>query len=222
MMTVDRFNRTPTKSQRSFDGRQNIKAAALQQRSLETTSSVRISDGKPNKASVALKEQYDAIMPSQQTPALTSDLLEISKPTTIDSPEIRAGRAPLIRLSPSDMPTKRYKTLKQWIGEITEVHGNSIWATLADESNENQIYEIVELLLEEFPHADHDLIVPGSTFYWSIGFEITRGGTEKRMSEIRMRRHPKWSKLGIESIEIRAAQLMERINQNAANTTQGQ
>jgi hypothetical protein len=119
--------------------------------------------------------------------------------------------SPLIRLPPGSLPLESVRVLQQWEGVVTEVADDSFFADLQDLNDSAEPIEVVELPFEEVPKDDRPLLQEGAVFYWSIGYETTAGGTLRRMSEIRLRRTPRWTKRAHRQAEQRAEELLERL-----------
>jgi hypothetical protein len=133
--------------------------------------------------------------------------------------ESQLEEAPLFRAPDAPLVPRRFMVLKAWIGEITEVTKDSVWAALAEQDVPGRYVEVVEIPFEEFAPADMPLVELGATFYWTIGYDKTPGGTLKRTSEVRMRRMPTWSKARVESIRAKASQLLELLSDDGENHT---
>ena len=118
-------------------------------------------------------------------------------------------QSPLVRLPPGSLPTLRVTVLQQWEGVVTEVGDETFFAELDDLTDSSRPIEIVELSLDEIAVEDRPLVKNGACFYWSIGYETSPGGTIRRVSEIRLKRVPKWSRRSIEALEREAESLFE-------------
>jgi hypothetical protein len=134
-----------------------------------------------------------------------------SSPDSSETSRIRKVRlaSPLIRLPSGTLPKERVRVLQQWEGVVTEVTGDSFFADLQDLGDSSQPLEIVEIPIEEVSEDDRPLLVEGAIFYWSLGYETSAGGQLRRMSEIRMRRTPRWTKRAIQQVMNRAEKLFE-------------
>ena len=64
-------------------------------------------------------------------------------------------------------------------------------ASIFDLTDENRPMESAVFLLEDISPDDHALVVPGAVFYWFIGYEKSRLGQVRRVSQIRFRRLPR-------------------------------
>ena len=88
-------------------------------------------------------------------------------------------------------------------GEVVAIYPeeNVFWSRLSDKTSKHPD-EDVELSFSEVPFDDHNLIVPGALFSWTI-YRETRDKQVRRVSEIRFRRGIAFSKgsvaLAIES-----------------------
>ncbi|NBB94926.1 MAG: hypothetical protein GVY16_04210 [Planctomycetes bacterium] len=133
---------------------------------------------------------------------------EPSEPVRVD---------PLVRLSPTHSPMRRFEMLQQWEGVVTEVSEESAWCRLIDLTRPESEEEVAEIPLAEIPDPDLPICKPGSVFYWSIGFERSRGGQIRRVSEIRLRRTAKWSRRAIASMHTEAEGLARKLLQRGDN-----
>ena len=134
-----------------------------------------------------------------------------SSPDSGETSRVRKPRLvlPLIRLPAGTLPRERVRVLQQWEGVVTVVTGDSFFADLQGLGDSSQPLEVVEIPIEEVSEDDRPLLVEGAIFYWSIGHEISAGGQLRRMSEIRMRRTPRWTKRAIQQVMKRAEELFE-------------
>lgn len=126
---------------------------------------------------------------------------------------------PLVRLTSSRTTQRLFDVLQQWEGFVSEMTEDSVWASLVDLTDRTNSEEIVELPIKEFPCADRSILKPGSVFYWIIGREWSPGGQMRRVSEIRVRRTPQWSKHSVEVLHIKAKKLMDQFIDNAENAS---
>ncbi len=122
---------------------------------------------------------------------------------------------PLIRLLPGQPPQRRFNVLQKWEGIVDEITSDSVWAVIADLTDLSAPLESVELPLAEIPEADHELLAPGSVFYWHIGYEQNPGGQVSRVSEIRMYRSRQWTQRMLDALAERAAHLQRRFGGDA-------
>ena len=104
--------------------------------------------------------------------------------------------------------------LQQWEGVVTRVEGDGFEAELHDLTDSSNPPEFAELPLAEISEADKPLLMPGCVFYWIIGYETRSGGQITRVSEIRVRRMPRWSKKSLETVKEKGRELFKRFAQH--------
>ena len=99
-----------------------------------------------------------------------------------------------------------FPALQEWEGHVVEVLGSKFTARLIDiTSNSKLLEEEADFPVEDVSESDRDLLRPGAIFRWSIGYQRTRGGTRKRVSQVVFRRLPQWTE--------------HELRENAAKTT---
>ncbi|MCP5274914.1 MAG: hypothetical protein H6936_08715 [Burkholderiales bacterium] len=91
-------------------------------------------------------------------------------------------------------PVINFTMLQQWEGRVISVSKDSFVAIISNRTDSQKPQEEIEIELNEIPHDDTNLIRPGAFFYWSIGYEDGPGIPRQRVSRIRFRRLPKWTK----------------------------
>ena len=124
------------------------------------------------------------------------DAIPLPRPVVITLPQIR----PVV---------DTFETLQLWEGTIIGVRGTEFTATLADLTNPKLPEETAVFDLDELSDFDLPLAKPGAVFWWNIGYQITRGGTRRKQSQIRMRRMP-WTKRELEKAKAKAREFMQR------------
>jgi hypothetical protein len=112
---------------------------------------------------------------------------------------VRLGRVP----SPP-LPQHRFMVLQKWEGTVSTVGGDEFVAVIRDLTDRSRPDEEAAFPIEEVPEADRNLMAPGAVFYWNVGYELTAFGQRKRVSAIRFRRLPAWTRSEIESVQRRA------------------
>ena len=134
-----------------------------------------------------------------------------NSPDSCETSRVRKPRlaSPLIRLPAGTLPREKIRVLQKWEGVVTEITEDSVFADLQDLSELSLPIEVVEIPIEEISEDDRHLLIEGAVFYWSIGYETSAGGQLRRMSEIRLRRTPRWTKRAIQQIRKRAEELFE-------------
>jgi hypothetical protein len=118
-------------------------------------------------------------------------------------PEVLASIARSQLVSPS---RSRFELLQQWEGTVVAVGEDSFEVTLKDLTTQSNPEESAELLLEDVGEGDRQLLEPGAVFYWSVGYEDTPRGRERK-SIIRFRRLPGWGKQQLMAVRNRTAEL---------------
>jgi hypothetical protein len=79
--------------------------------------------------------------------------------------------------------------LASWDGVITEVTEETFSARVTQLATEGP-EEFAEFPLSDISPGDASLVRPGGLFYWTVGYETTKRGRIRRISEIRLRRLP--------------------------------
>lgn len=127
--------------------------------------------------------------------------------------------SPLVRAPHIQPPRRRFRLLQHWECVVSEVTRDSVWADIVDLTVRSRLDEVVELPLDDFVEADRHLLGEGSVFYWTIGYEQSEGGQVRRVSEVRVRRTPKWTAHAIKRLEAKAQAMLERFGGHAQNDT---
>ncbi len=99
--------------------------------------------------------------------------------------------------------TGRAISLQKWQGIVTQIFKDSFYSDLINLTHEG-FDEETEFSIEEVSPEDQSLIEVGAIFYWSIGYHHSYSGQRTRMSQIRFKRMPNWSKKAIEMAEKKA------------------
>jgi hypothetical protein len=145
---------------------------------------------------------FDFILPS--SPVSNKALRRSSSSTaqdanTLNLDERKMKESKLIKLRGQEGPVRQFKVLQQFEGKVTEVYeGDTFRADLIDLTDSTREQESAEFSLDDIHPADRNLVTPGSVFYWIMGFETTPSDY-KRVSEIRLRRSPRWSEYDIDT-----------------------
>lgn len=155
-----------------------------------------------------------------QQPILVNDAVLVGPvaervaPSTVGDAE--QGQRHLRALEPSVVPVPqlkigadRFDLRQQWEGTVQTVEGEDIVAVLRDLTEPARPDEEVTIGIDEVSPDDRALVSPGAIFYWSIGYRTSRFGQVERVSAIRFRRLPAWSKRDIRRIEERTRELMD-------------
>lgn len=81
----------------------------------------------------------------------------------------------------------------RWEGEVEQVNGREFRARLTPSRNGHPAsddVEFTEFSFDEITPADHELIVPGALFYWTLARKTNEAGTLTNESLVRFRRIP--------------------------------
>jgi hypothetical protein len=111
----------------------------------------------------------------------------------------------------SARPREILIALQSWEGDVLDVDDTSFVARLTDVAGEHQDEE-VKLLRDELSDFDLELLEPGAIFYWTIGYRQRVRGSRERVSRIRLRRVPAWSKYQLGEAQERAAALARELD----------
>jgi hypothetical protein len=132
------------------------------------------------------------------------------------------GIPDVVQLKPQAVSGKTRKAvLQQWEGTVREVRGGEFVADIFDLTNSSNPREEVVLPVDEVSPSDVPLLEPGAVFYWHISYETSQGGQRTRVSEIRFRRWPPWTRGELRVIEKEATALMEQLSQPDAQSACG-
>jgi hypothetical protein len=130
--------------------------------------------------------------------AVTAPALVLPTPYELEARQLRA----LEVLTP----------LQEWEGVVLEVSVEGFLARISDASGDHEDEE-VELSSEEVSEIDRPLVEPGAIFYWTIGYRQRLPiGTRERVSRLRFRRLPAWTKRELEEARDRAAELARELD----------
>jgi hypothetical protein len=135
-----------------------------------------------------------------------------STEASTDVPRVR----PFVRISLPPTPERRFKVLQQWEGVVTETTDDSFWTDITDLTHPSNAPEVAEIPLSEISKADQSLVKEGGIFYWVIGYESTKGGQLRRVSEIRFRRFPAWTQRDLDIIKSRAKTTLRELDTHAS------
>ncbi len=142
--------------------------------------------------------------------------------STITSTYVRNGRPPtdleanprIPRLahlipppSPAEAPREAIIPLQEWEGVVLQVSAETFVARVVDQTGDHPEEEI-ELPKDDLSPFEIDLLEEGAVFYWTIGYRqrLPRGQRE-RISRIRLRRLPAWSRAELAAARSRAEAL---------------
>lgn len=121
-----------------------------------------------------------------------------------DGPSVTAK---VSRLPARPRPTHRFAVLQKWEGTVSAIAEGEFVAVIRDLTIPSLPEEEATFSMEEVSEADRSLLALGAVFYWSIGYELTLSGNRQRVSLIRLRRLPAWTRREIEDVRRDAEKL---------------
>lgn len=149
-----------------------------------------------------------AVSSAVKTPrGLGSGIQDLERGT--EDLELNPAPALVDRIASSAFSTSsptRFDLRQQWEGTIVDVGADSFTVTLKDLTDPSNSEESAELFLEDIGESDRDLVEPGAVFYWSVGYEDTSRGRERK-SIIRFRRLPGWSRQEMDAVKAKTDEL---------------
>ncbi len=171
---------------------------AIQKETLDTV--------EPQETSVYLPvddTRYDVESPDETT------MPEPSLPTVDRDLAVKTKRRSFVVISPAEESGRVFLPLQQWEGVVVHVDEDEFTAILTDKTHPGNPEEEVVLDRQEIPEDDQPLLQPGAVFYWSIGYEEEPGQPRRRVSQIRLRRLPKWTRRELEEAERKAMEFAD-------------
>ncbi len=150
------------------------------------------------------------IIATSRRPATAPDPTEqdevmLTLPSAEREEEDREADAPQLVVRPAPRPaawrsvSRTFELLQQWEGTVLTVEDGEFTARLADLTVLNNPLEEATFSVRDVSPCDRPLLESGAVFYWSIGYEITEYGMHRRVSTIRFRRLPAWTRHDVES-----------------------
>lgn len=118
------------------------------------------------------------------------------------------GTGPVV-VTPQPRDIDRFTLLQQWEGCVNSLGDDEFRASLFDLTNPATPEEEATFDMEEVAPGDRNLVRPGAFFYWSVGYR-TREGARERVSAIKFRRLPHWTRKTLAKVEVEADRLMTR------------
>jgi hypothetical protein len=115
----------------------------------------------------------------------------------------------VLRFPDLPRPNHQFLVLQKWEGTVAKISAKEFVASIRDLTNPSLPQEEATFLLDEVPDADRSLMTRGAIFYWAIGYEVNLSGQRKRVSTLRFRRLPGWTRSEIESVRQKAGKLEE-------------
>jgi hypothetical protein len=106
-------------------------------------------------------------------------------------------------------PTQRQIVLHHWECTVVSVGEASFTATLRSLRDPSDTEKEAEIPTDEITPDDLELLQRGAVFYWTIGYDVSPGGTRRRSSQVKFRRLPAWTKKDIERVRVQGSELFE-------------
>jgi hypothetical protein len=151
----------------------------------------------------------DEIISESTAPKRDPDSTRSDEPTQDTRGVAKDRSLEVLRLEATPEPTPAaysFDMRGQWEGTVTEVGADEFSVVLCDILNPGaEEYDAV-FSLEEVADEDRDLLKEGAILYWTIGYE-QRGGQRRRISEVRLRRLPAWSRADLARVEKASREL---------------
>lgn len=158
-------------------------------------------------------------LPTSRT-AIDSDR---ASPTVPDAPREEAlFRSPTASKFPFALPltvaasttidrrrTQREIISHHWECTVLSVGATSFAAALRSLRDPIDSEKEADIPIEAVTPDDVELLEAGAIFYWTIGYEISAGGTRRRTSQLKFRRLPAWTKKDIARVRERGKELFE-------------
>ena len=133
----------------------------------------------------ASAENAPDVQPSEQGYMVTTADTSVTETQTSAPP--RHQRRP-----PPAGPREHFDIKGKWQGHVVSVDEETFTAIIKDDLEQSP-EEQVEIYLEDLSQDDRPLVVPGTHFYWAIGYRDVIGGYRMRASIIKMQRLPGWT-----------------------------
>ena len=110
---------------------------------------------------------------------------------------------------PEEKAKSQYKVLGRWEGRIESIpsNGDRFIATIRDLTDPSYPEEEAVFDLDEVTESDRSLLAPGAIFYWIIAYKTNPSSQIERVSFIRLRRVPIWSKKTLQTVHKSAKDL---------------
>jgi hypothetical protein len=106
---------------------------------------------------------------------------------------------------------RRIRILQQWEGVVSDVGTRDFTADLNSLTDPKAPGLTGEISLEEVSDSDRTLVEQGAVFYWVIGYDKSPTGQVTRISEIRFRRSPEWTRRKLDTLRSEAEQWFRKV-----------
>jgi len=101
---------------------------------------------------------------------------------------------PFISLPTFQDPDYRFQLLQQWECVVRSIGETEFTAILYDLTDRKRAEEEATFLLDDVSDSDRAMVDKGAVFYWSIGYRTSSTNQKDRVSQIRFRRFPPWTR----------------------------
>lgn len=130
----------------------------------------------------------------------------------VDQKLLQEFRPVWLSVTDAGVPELSLQPLQEWEGYVSEVRENTFTARLVDMTANQKIEdEIGEFSIEELSEDNVALLREGAVFRWVIGYQRSKAGTKRRVSEIVFRRLPAWTNRDLAEAKSRAISLVNDI-----------
>jgi hypothetical protein len=128
-------------------------------------------------------------------------------PVTVSAPRLLPTKS-----ERASEPTAILQPIQSWEGVVLQVADDTFSVRVVDLRGD-RAEEEMELEKQELSNFDLELLEPGAIFYWTVGYrlKLPRGARE-RVSQIRFRRLPAWSRSELSAAEERAERLARELD----------
>ena len=110
-------------------------------------------------------------------------------------------------------PTISLQALQEWEGYVTTIGKETFTGRLVDVTAGRKIEEeVADFPIGDLSDDERELLGPGAVFRWVIGYQRSKGGTKRRVSQITFRRLPAWTRKDFEQAKATAAELSREIS----------
>ena len=112
--------------------------------------------------------------------------------------------------SASAVSHSRFKVLQIFEGTVVQIDSKECHAVIRDLTTKGFVEEVV-FPIDEISEGDRKLALPGSVFYWYLGYNDHIDGQRYRSSAIIFRRLPVWREKDLMDAQKKAEYLMGQI-----------
>ena len=151
------------------------------------------------------RSMLDTALPQKESKAHTENPFPDQAPALSFVPQIPSPPRPLEKLL----------VLQKWEGTVISSSADEFTAELRDLTSPDRAIEQVVLSVEEIAESDRRLMASGAVFYWSVGYRETLWGQRERVSSLRFRRLPAWTRSDLDEVKRKAREFAALIRDDA-------